>query len=45
MPVDEKSEDNLSYSDSSSGDLERQNILVWKCLINSLKSFTEEFLS
>lgn len=45
MDLDEKSEDNLSYSDSSSGDLERQNILVWKCSINSLKSFTEEFLS
>lgn len=45
MAVDEKSEDNLSFSDSSSGDLELQNILVWKCSINSLKSFTEEFLS
>lgn len=45
MDLDEKSEDNLSYSDSSSGDLERQNILVWKCLINSLTSFTEEILS
>lgn len=45
MDLDEKSDDNLSYSDSSSGDLEHQNNLVWKFVINSLKSFTEKILS